>query len=650
MSEDTRQLVLRIQSEDLATLWASSENQAEVDATLRVYRRQLKLLDAHLENPRHHVLISDGSDAANSNGLLPIDDPNACLLTVDGDVHQQGVVYPRHDTPSRFASAASSPLLVSATTARPPPKLEGPPRVRLPPSSSRTASQSSIKPVVPLSRRSDVPSAPAAMRGVKLNPFVQSPPKRSADHIATPNTSPFKKRANAIVKREVMDEPTLPSRNETIRDKLQKLNCSISSRLQTPDLSKVVHTSPNKIFGVPSQQSSKAQSRPFHSASRIQIPTGPKILLPSTWRTQDSEPSHSGPSLGARPSTRSPIGLNQAIPSRSPFSSFAESATTPIPVTSSAFRFGAPSEVAASATAKHYGRDTGCEIPSKSTSSQADKSPRPKPTVTKTPSSLEGPHQECTVCCRVEPTSKIYVSPCGHRYCHKCVSHRFESALRDETLWPPRCCRQNWPDPPVFLDILESEICTRAFSRMVEARIPIRERLYCAGCSAWICNRNSVANVRCNNCGTSTCASCKAVKHDGACTIDTTDLVVLRELASIEGWQECSQCHRFIELTDGCNHVQCRCGYELCFQCGQEWNKFKGCSCELFDADWLQKREEERGYARIWKVRCNHATTDPVRNVSDENCDKCGELTVDFFYECKECLDRYCRECAWYRL
>ncbi|KAI5242700.1 hypothetical protein E4T43_04621 [Aureobasidium subglaciale] len=644
MSEDTRQLILRIQSEDLATLWASSENQSEVDATLRVYRRQLKLLDSHLENPRHHGLITDGPDTANSNGLLAIDDPNARLLTANGDVHQQGLVYPCHDTPSLFASAASNPSLVSATTARPHPKFDGPPRVRLPPPSSRTVPQSQIDPVGPFSRRLDVPSAPAAMRGVRLNAFVQSPPKRSADHLATPNASPSKRRATAIVKREVMDEPTLPSRHDTIKDKLQKLNSSISSRLQASGVSSFVDVSPRIIFGVPMQISAAPTTNSSYPVSRSQLPTGPKNSMPSVRNAHNFMSSQFGTGSRTESPTKSTTDLNQTTASSRPASSLFDAAHTPHHVSGLIPRFGAPSELVYPFTTENGLRDARLE----NKSLVDDALPLLKPTTAKAKSAV--PHQDCIVCGCREHITLIYASPCGHFYCRSCVNLRFESAIHDETLCPPRCCRQDWPDVSEFSDILQGNVWRSALSKVAEVKVPVQARLYCAGCSAWTPRELAFDHVHCKDCGTFTCFFCKAVKHEGVCLVDNTDLEVFRELAVGEGWQECSQCHHFIELIAGCNHVQCRCGHELCYRCGQEWNKIKGCSCQAFDGDWLQKREAERGYARIWKTRCNHENMDTMMYASDKGCDICGDVVSFFLYKCEDCLDRYCRECAWYRL
>lgn len=32
--------------------------------------------------------------------------------------------------------------------------------------------------------------------------------------------------------------------------------------------------------------------------------------------------------------------------------------------------------------------------------------------------------------------------PCSHVYCFECLQHLFKTSMQDETVMPPRCCRQ----------------------------------------------------------------------------------------------------------------------------------------------------------------------------------------------------------------
>jgi hypothetical protein len=145
MSEDTRKLILRIQSEDLADLWTASANdKSEIDATQRVYRRQLSLLDRHLENTRQTRTIEGAGEAAGHDAvtLAPqITDIDAPILTEDGDVLRVGVPYRSLKTSFLRVPAFCIPRSVVATTARSFPQVSDRPVVRLPPFAPTTGEQ-----------------------------------------------------------------------------------------------------------------------------------------------------------------------------------------------------------------------------------------------------------------------------------------------------------------------------------------------------------------------------------------------------------------------------------------------------------------------------------------------------------------------------
>jgi hypothetical protein len=103
MDENTRKLILRIQSEDLADLWTTSTyDNSEIDATLRVYRRQLKVLDRHLENARQERAREGTGEGAGHDAVTtapPILDIEAPVLVEDGDVRRVEVDYSRLESP-----------------------------------------------------------------------------------------------------------------------------------------------------------------------------------------------------------------------------------------------------------------------------------------------------------------------------------------------------------------------------------------------------------------------------------------------------------------------------------------------------------------------------------------------------------------------
>jgi IBR domain, a half RING-finger domain len=92
--------------------------------------------------------------------------------------------------------------------------------------------------------------------------------------------------------------------------------------------------------------------------------------------------------------------------------------------------------------------------------------------------------------------------------------------------------------------------------------------------------------VRCPKCMISSCQFCSHVWSRGAadhtgltCQVYASQLATASRdgAASLERWksrvgvQQCRLCHATIEKNDGCKHMTCRCGYEFCWVCRQEW-------------------------------------------------------------------------------
>lgn len=287
MNEDTRKLILRIQSEDLAALWSTStENGSEVDATLRVYRRQLSILDHHLEEARQTGTTENAAEPTineavasprqTTSGIAPI-------LTELGDVHQPGIAYAHQDTPSLFTLSASTPPVVNATTARPLSQASARPvvRVRLPPTASnmeeseRTTKliqdkhETAIRCRQEEEAREEIERKDRIRKEVEalITPFekaicssssvsgesattARTSLKRSANHLAAPDGPPSKKQASATVKKEPKLEPGLSAPKDTIRDKLEDLlQSSRALSSPAPNVGSAKRHGPNR--GIP---------------------------------------------------------------------------------------------------------------------------------------------------------------------------------------------------------------------------------------------------------------------------------------------------------------------------------------------------------------------------------------------------------------
>lgn len=161
---------------------------------------------------------------------------------------------------------------------------------------------------------------------------------------------------------------------------------------------------------------------------------------------------------------------------------------------------------------------------------------------------------QCIACQEQRKFFDTLEAPCQHSYCVDCIRDLFERAMRDETLFPPRCCRQNIDVET--LDIFLTKELKEGFQKK-KIEFSTKDRTYCfqPDCSKFINPININNNIAiCSDCGLSTCSICKAQAHDGDCPADSATQQTL-ELAREAGWQRCFQCHRLVELDHGCNHM-----------------------------------------------------------------------------------------------
>ncbi|KAF9251956.1 hypothetical protein DTO013E5_1021 [Penicillium roqueforti] len=192
---------------------------------------------------------------------------------------------------------------------------------------------------------------------------------------------------------------------------------------------------------------------------------------------------------------------------------------------------------------------------------------------------------ECASCLtKVE--SIVFKGACGHEFCLDCVRQMFLGAIRDEELYPPRCCGNVIP-PGVALRILNYEELRNFSERALEWTA--KDRLYCAEptCSKFIppfAIRDE--HGTCPECHQRTHVPCRSLAHPRVdCPMDETLHAVL-EIADSQNWKRCFNCRTMVELHVGCNHITCRCGREFCYVCGLVW---KTCECPLWHEDRLEE-------------------------------------------------------------
>lgn len=270
-------------------------------------------------------------------------------------------------------------------------------------------------------------------------------------------------------------------------------------------------------------------------------------------------------------------------------------------------------------------------------------------------------YTECTICGDRKQYHEVVAMPCNHQYCRPCLFELFNESFKDESLFPPRCCKQ--PVDPTNAALLIPGILRKKFQeKKVEFDTPGNDRIYCfnQSCNVFIVKPTSfTANtVECLVCGTRTCVYCKEEKHEKECREDE-DMKSALALAKSQGWRQCGRCLNMVELRTGCFHITCRCGSSFCYVCGVPW---KHCRCPQWDearllerAEYIAERAGDHGEAGIARAReilidrhnCSH---DYWQGCDGGRCDECGDHLPNFLYRCITCRVEFCRRCRRNRL
>ncbi|CAI9105195.1 OLC1v1004066C1 [Oldenlandia corymbosa var. corymbosa] len=200
-----------------------------------------------------------------------------------------------------------------------------------------------------------------------------------------------------------------------------------------------------------------------------------------------------------------------------------------------------------------------------------------------------------------------------HFRCVSCVKKHAEVKLLEGLL--PECPHEGCKSSIKIANckkILSPKLVTLIEERLKESQIPVRDRIYCPypKCS----NLMSKAEVlkytrsvtwksylysgfrRCLKCDKAFCVYCKIPWHDRlTCSeyqkkhpyscFEESKLISLAERHS---WRQCIKCSHMIELSAGCYHIKCRCGYQFCYACGVEWKYGKAyCRCPAWNENLI---------------------------------------------------------------
>uniref|UniRef100_A0A453B599 RBR-type E3 ubiquitin transferase n=1 Tax=Aegilops tauschii subsp. strangulata TaxID=200361 RepID=A0A453B599_AEGTS len=196
---------------------------------------------------------------------------------------------------------------------------------------------------------------------------------------------------------------------------------------------------------------------------------------------------------------------------------------------------------------------------------------------------------DCAICMETVPgVRKFSVSSCGHAFCSGCVV-RYVAAKLGENVPRVKCpdpgCEEGAVEPESCFGVISSDLLDKWGFLLCESALGAK-RVYCPyrECSAPLladaeAGAAAIAEAECPHCHRLFCARCAAPWHADVGCREFQELgqdergredLLLRRLAGRQRWQRCPKCKMYVEKSEGCNYIKCRCGCSFCYRCASK--------------------------------------------------------------------------------
>jgi hypothetical protein len=163
----------------------------------------------------------------------------------------------------------------------------------------------------------------------------------------------------------------------------------------------------------------------------------------------------------------------------------------------------------------------------------------------------------------------------GHGCCAECMESYIRVRVGEHAISPLRCpahqCTHTVPDEVVERLCGDEE--TRKKVRRIRAKAANPNLQECPKCDELIAGDPSLPDMTCASCQTAFCFH-HGLAHAGrSCAKDPLLNRMSNAIWKMRHTRECPSCHGRIEKNGGCNHMTCRCGFEICWKCGKAYEK-----------------------------------------------------------------------------
>ena len=200
----------------------------------------------------------------------------------------------------------------------------------------------------------------------------------------------------------------------------------------------------------------------------------------------------------------------------------------------------------------------------------------------------------CGICVEMKEADEMFRNEgCVHSFCADCITKHVASKIQANihvVSCPGLDCRAVL-ELDACMPMLPKEVIERWNDALCEAMVLGAPRLYCpfSDCSTVLMIDNegeeAVRESECPICHRLFCARCQVPWHPGVDCEEYRRLnedergradLMVKELAKQKKWKRCPRCKYYVEKTQGCLHITCRCQFQFCYGCGAEWTSTHG--------------------------------------------------------------------------
>jgi E3 ubiquitin-protein ligase RNF144 len=200
----------------------------------------------------------------------------------------------------------------------------------------------------------------------------------------------------------------------------------------------------------------------------------------------------------------------------------------------------------------------------------------------------------CEICAdKKQPSDMLQINACSHSFCSDCISKHVTAKIQSNitlVLCPSYHCGGVLEFGNIGA-IVPPAVAARWGEMLCESLIPASEKFYCPfkDCSAMMVKDDDDSDViresECPVCHRLFCATCYVAWHPGIECEEFMRLnedergredLMVREMAKSQSWSRCPHCKYYVEKTEGCLHMTCRCGFQFCYACGATWSQDHG--------------------------------------------------------------------------